>query len=92
MRWIPSLKNGTGHQQIKAMCMYALSHLQHFATPWTVAHQALLSMEFSRQEYYSRLLFPFPGDLPNPEIKPMSLVSPALAVGFFTISAIWEAP
>ena len=51
MRWIPSLKNGTGHQQIKAMCMCALSHLQRFATPWTVAQQALLSMEFSRQEY-----------------------------------------
>ena len=40
--------------------------------PWTVAHQASLSMGFSRQEYWSGLPFPSPGDLPNPEIKPMS--------------------
>ena len=39
------------------------------ATPWTVAHQVPLSMEFSRQEYWSGLLFPSPGDLPNPEIE-----------------------
>ena len=38
-------------------------------TPWTVAHQAPLSMEFSRQEFWSELPFPFPGDLPDPEIK-----------------------
>ena len=41
-------------------------------TPWTVAHQAPLSMEFSRQEYWSGLLFPSPGDLPNPGIEPRS--------------------
>ena len=41
-----------------------------FATPWTVAYQAPLSMGFSRQEYWSGLPFPFPGDLPNPGIKP----------------------
>ena len=40
-----------------------------FATPWTVAHQAPLSMEFSRQEYWNGLSFPFPGDLPDPGIK-----------------------
>ena len=45
------------------------------ATPWTVTHQAPLSMEFSRQEYWSGLSFPSPGDLPNPGIKP---ASPAL--------------
>ena len=56
------------------------SHIRHFATPWTVAHQAL-SMEFSRQEYWSGLPFPSPGDLPNSGVKPMS---PALAGGFFT--------
>ena len=44
------------------------------ATPWTVAHQAPLSTEFSRQEYYRRLPFPSPGDLPNPGIKPGSHV------------------
>ena len=54
------------------------------ATPWTVACQAPLSMEFSRQEYWSGLPFPTPGDLPNPEIKPTSLASPALAGRFFT--------
>ena len=52
-----------------------------FATPRTVPHQALLSMGFPRQEYWSGLSFPSPGDLPNPGIKPMS---PALAGGFFT--------
>ena len=51
-------------------------------------------MEFSRQEYWSGLPFPPPGDLPNPGIwkKPASLTSPALAGGFFTTSATWEAP
>ena len=52
-----------------------------FAIPWTVACQAPLSMEFPRQEYWSGLPFPSPGDLPNPGIKP---VSPALAGKFFT--------
>ena len=52
-----------------------------FVTPWTVALQAPLSMEYSSQEYWSELPFPPPGDLPDPEIKP---VSPALAGGFFT--------
>ena len=53
-------------------------------TAWTVARQAPLSMEFSRQEYWSGLPFPPPRDLPNPEIEPVSLASPALAGGFFT--------
>ena len=59
------------------------------ATPWTVAHQAPLSMGFSKQEYWSRWPCPPPADLPNPGIKPASLVSPALAGGFFTTSATW---
>ena len=50
-----------------------------------------LSMEFSRQEYWSGLPFPTPGDLPGPEIKPASLASPALASKFFTTSATQEA-
>ena len=49
-----------------------LSRVRLFATPWTVAHQARLSMGFSRQEYWSGLPFPYPGDLPNPGIKPGS--------------------
>ena len=55
-----------------------------YGTPWTVAQQAPLSMEFFRQEYWSRWPFPTPGDFPNPGIKPVSLVSTALAGGFFT--------
>ena len=52
-----------------------------FVTPWTVAHQAPLSLGFPRQEYWSRLPFPSPGDLPDPEIKP---ASPIPAGGFFS--------
>jgi len=70
-------------------CM--LSRVQLFVTPWTVACQAPLSVGFSRQEYWSGLPFPPPGDLPNPGIEPISPVSPALAGGFFTTSATWEA-
>ena len=66
------------------MCAQLLSRVQLFATPWTVALQGPLSMEFSRQEYWSRLPFPFPGDLPDPGIKTVCLVSPALPSGFFT--------
>ena len=65
-------------------CTYLLSCVWLFATPWTVAHQAPPSMGFSRQEYWSGLPLPPPEDLPNPGIKPMSPVSPALAGGFFT--------
>ena len=54
--------------------------------------QALLSMGFSRQEYWSGLLCPPPGDLPNPGVKPESLMFPALAGGFFSTSATWEGP
>ena len=50
----------------------SLSHVQLFATPWTVAYLAPQSMDFSRQEYWSGLPFPSPGDLPNPGIKPGS--------------------
>ena len=59
-------------------------HVQLFATPWTAACQAPLSMEFSRQEYWSGLPFPSPGDLLNPRIKP---IPPPLADGFFTTKA-----
>ena len=60
-----------------------LRHVRFFATPWTLAHQAPLSMEFSRQQYWSGLPFPTPGDLPNPGIKPVSPASLALAGRFF---------
>ena len=65
----------------KTVCVCVLSHVGLFATPWTVAHQAPLSMGFSRQEYWSGLPFPSPGDLLDPGIEPMS---PALAGRFFT--------
>ena len=53
-------------------------------TLWTIAHQAAPSVGFSRQEYWSGLPFPFPEDIPDPRIKPMALVSPALSGRFFT--------
>ena len=63
---------------------YSLSHVRLFATPWTVARRAPLSMGFPRQEYWSGLPFPSPGDLPDPGIEPASPVSPALGGRFFT--------
>ena len=66
-------------------------HVQFYVTLWTVVHQALLSTGFSRQEYWSGLPRPPLGDLPDPGIKPMSLMSPELAGRFFTTSATWEA-
>ena len=57
-----------------------------FVTLWAIAHQVPLSMGFSRQEHWSGLPFPSPGDHPNPEVKPTSLASPALAGRFFTTS------
>ena len=74
------------------MCVCILSrfsHVQLFATLWTVACQVPLSMGFSRQEYWSGLPCPPPGDHLDPGIEPTSL---ALAGGFFTTSATWEAP
>ena len=68
------------------------SYVWLFATPWTLAHQAPLSMGFSRQEHWSGLLFPSPEDLPEPEIEPTSLPSPALDGTFLTTSATWETP
>ena len=59
-------------------------------TPWTVAHQAPLSMGFSMKEYWSGLPCPSPGDLPDPGIEPTSLMSPALAGRFFTTSTTWK--
>ena len=73
---------------------YMLSHfsrVQLFATLWTVTQQAPLPMGFFRQESWSGLPCPPPGDLPYPGIEPMSHTSPAWAGGFFTISATSEA-
>ena len=60
------------------MCAQLLSCVRVFVIPWTIVHQAPLSMGFFRQEYWSELTFLSPGDLPDPGIEPMSPVSPAL--------------
>ena len=73
------------------VCVCVCVFIPLFATPWTIAHKALLSVEFPKQEYWSGLPFPTTGDLPDPGIRPTSPVSPALAGRFFTTSATWEA-
>ena len=65
------------------LCAPVLSHVQLFATPWTVARQAPLALGFPRQEYWSGLPFPSPGDLPDPGIEP---TSPALQAGSLPLS------
>ena len=65
------------------------SPVQFFATLWTIACQALLSMGFFRQEYLSGLPCPPPGDFPNPGMEPASLIFFALAGGFFTTNNIY---
>ena len=72
------------------VCVCMLSYVQLLVTPWTVAHQASLSMEFFREEYWSGLPCPPPGDLPDPGVKPTSLVSPALAGSGFITNITWE--
>ena len=76
---------------LHACVVNCLSVVWLFETPGTVAHQDPLSMGFPRQEYWSGLPFPPPGDLPNPGIELVSLTSPALAGRFFTTSATWQA-
>ena len=68
------------------------NRIRLFVTPWTVARWAPLSLRFSRQESWSALPWPPPGDLPDPRTEPTSLMSPALAGGSFTIGGPWEAP
>ena len=74
----------------ESVCAKSLVRL--VAMLWTVASQSPLSMGFSRQEYWSGLPFPPAGDLSHPGIKLWSLMSPALAGGFFITRATWEAP
>ena len=82
----------------KNIYIYIPCMLRHFSpvqlcvTLWTVACQVPLFVGFSRQEYWSGSPFPSLGELPNTGIKPMSLMCPALAGGFFTTKATWEAP
>ena len=82
----------TSFGYIFVLCVLShFSHVQLGATRWTIACRVPLSMGFSRQEYWSGLPFPSPGDLPNPGLKPVYLMSHALAGGFFITSATWEA-
>ena len=77
---------------LRACVLSRFSRVQLFETPWTVTHQVPLSMGFSRQEYWSGLPCPPPGDLPDPGIEPVSLTSSAVASGFFTTNTTWKTP
>ena len=84
---VQSLKENSTILELTA---YGLSHFsctQLCLTPWSIALQGPLSMGLSRQEHWNGLPFSSPGDLPDPGIKPTSLMSPALAGRFFTINA-----
>ena len=82
---------GLGTKMRWLAMLSAFRDVRLFVTPRTAARQAPLSIGFSRQEYWSGLSFPTPGDLLYPGIEPESLMSLALAGGFFTTSATWEA-
>ena len=86
----PALQADSLPTELSGKPVYLFSRVQTFATLWTVARQAPLSMAFPRQEYCSGFPFPPPGDPPNPGIKPVPLVSPALPGRFFTTSTTWE--
>ena len=79
---LPSTKHCLG--QGAKWCERIVSHVWFFVTPMDCSPQAPLSMEFSRQEYWSGLPFPTPGDLPDSGIEPVSLASPIPAGRFFT--------
>ena len=72
-------------QSLLCVVVCVLSHVWFFGTPWTVACQSPLSIEFSRQEYWSGLPCPLPGDLPDPGVEPTFLAYPALAGGFLPL-------
>ena len=94
MKLIPDLKElnlypkREGEGKVPARMLSRFSLVRLFATPWTIAHQAPRSLGFSSQEYWSGLPCPPPGYLPDPGIKPESLMFPALAGSFFTSSTI----
>ena len=74
------------------VCVCVCVVMFNSVTSWTVACEVLLSTELFRQEYWKRLPFLFPGDLPDPGIKPVSLSSPALAGRFFTTEPLRKPP
>ena len=77
---------------MQSMVVKSLSRVRLFATPWTVAYQAPPSMGFSRQEYWSGLPFPSPGDLPDPGIEPRSPALEADALTFEPPRKPWCSP
>ena len=84
--WVPDRMSEVIYVMYFIQCLVLvqlLSHVQLFVTPWTIACQAPLSLEFSRQEYWSGLLFSSPWDLPNPGIEPGS---PALQADSLPLS------
>ena len=89
---INSLVYKQGNRGLRACIRSRFSCVWLFATPWTVACQAPLSIGFSRQEYWSGLSCPPPGNLSNPRTEFMSCMSPAPAGRFLTTSIPWEAP
>ena len=91
--WFMLMYGPNHHNKVKCVHAKSLQPCPILCDPTDyTAHQAPLSTWFSWQEYWSELLCPSPGDLPNPGIEPASLTSPALAGGFSTTSATWEAP
>ena len=88
------VKTNKGSYHFECMLSYSVmsDSLRGHVTPWTVTRQAPLSMGCPRQEYWSRLPFPPPGDLPNPRIIPASPVSSALAGRFFPIEQPGKPP
>ena len=89
--YMPVHKTLTSSPSLCCAVLNRLSAVQLFAAPWIIAHQALLSMGFFRQEYRSGLPWPPSGDLSDPGIKLTSLMSPALADTVFTTSTTWKA-
>ena len=77
------------HQCLQASVCVSCSVMSDSVTSWTTAHQALLSMEFSRQEYWSGLPFPSPGDRPNPGVEP---TPPALRADSFLSEPSGKSP
>ena len=89
-RWISFRLNGILYiQEVRRLpggsLVASLSHIQLCATPWTIAHQAPLSMGISKQEFWSQLTFPSPGDIPDPGIKPH-----LLHICLFYVGKLWE--
>ena len=80
----------TALPRLRTINVQSLSRVLLFATPWTIAHQAPLSMEFSRQEFWSGVPIPPPGYLPHPGTEPVSLASPALEAHSLPLEP-WEA-